>query len=266
MVKSREGEVLADLVRHGDRYVAALGGRGGRGNSRFLSNARRAPSFAEQGEYGEELVVPLRGQAGHATCVRQEPAAFQAAAATKAATYRSAHAGRGRRLTSPSRDFTHRALRHLPPRGRGLRRHASGAHRRACPRPGAPPVAGVLPEAPESEDARHCDPLQDHVRRRSRRPAVRPVLGDVAPTAERHPPGIRRHQPGRTWVFVDEGTETSTYAPQRARCAFADLLGRAGSGLATSSSPRPRAAPDSTCRSAVANTCSSAPLPTFSPG
>ena len=40
--------------RHGDRYVAARGGRGGRGNARFLSNARRAPSFAEQGEYGEE--------------------------------------------------------------------------------------------------------------------------------------------------------------------------------------------------------------------
>ena len=54
VVKSREGEVIADLVRHGDRYVAARGGRGGRGNARFLSNARRAPSFAEQGEYGEE--------------------------------------------------------------------------------------------------------------------------------------------------------------------------------------------------------------------
>ena len=54
MVKSRDGEVIADLVRHGDRYVAARGGRGGRGNARFLSNARRAPSFAEQGEYGEE--------------------------------------------------------------------------------------------------------------------------------------------------------------------------------------------------------------------
>jgi GTP-binding protein len=46
--------VLADLVHHGDRYLAAHGGRGGRGNARFLSNARRAPSFAEQGEYGEE--------------------------------------------------------------------------------------------------------------------------------------------------------------------------------------------------------------------
>jgi GTP-binding protein len=53
-VKTRDGEVLADLVRHGDRYLAAHGGRGGRGNARFLSNARRAPGFAEQGEYGEE--------------------------------------------------------------------------------------------------------------------------------------------------------------------------------------------------------------------
>src|SRR5687768_6475532 len=53
-VKDRENQVLADLVGHGDSYVAARGGRGGRGNARFLSNARRAPSFAEQGEYGEE--------------------------------------------------------------------------------------------------------------------------------------------------------------------------------------------------------------------
>jgi GTPase len=53
-VKTRDGELLADLVRHGDRYLAAHGGQGGRGNARFLSNARRAPGFAEQGEYGEE--------------------------------------------------------------------------------------------------------------------------------------------------------------------------------------------------------------------
>jgi GTP-binding protein len=45
--------VLADLVTHGDRWLAARGGRGGRGNARFLSNRRRAPSFAEQGEHGE---------------------------------------------------------------------------------------------------------------------------------------------------------------------------------------------------------------------
>src|SRR3954469_2237740 len=58
-VKTRPGELLADLVRHGDRYLAAHGGRGGRGNARFLSNARRAPGFAEQGEYGEERWLRL---------------------------------------------------------------------------------------------------------------------------------------------------------------------------------------------------------------
>jgi GTPase len=54
-----EGEVLADLVHEGDRWLAAAGGRGGRGNARFLSNRRRAPSFAEQGEHGEERWMRL---------------------------------------------------------------------------------------------------------------------------------------------------------------------------------------------------------------
>ena len=53
------GELLADLVHHGDRWLAAAGGRGGRGNARFLSNRRRAPSFAEQGEHGEERWLKL---------------------------------------------------------------------------------------------------------------------------------------------------------------------------------------------------------------
>ena len=51
--------MLADLVQHGDRLLAARGGRGGKGNARFLSNARRAPGFAEQGEYGEEFWLRL---------------------------------------------------------------------------------------------------------------------------------------------------------------------------------------------------------------
>ena len=54
VVATLEGEVLADLVSAGDRWRAAAGGQGGRGNSRFLSNRRRAPGFAEQGEVGEE--------------------------------------------------------------------------------------------------------------------------------------------------------------------------------------------------------------------
>ena len=59
IVKDRDGSVLADLVRHGDRWLAAAGGQGGKGNSRFLSNRRRAPSFAEQGEVGEERWIWL---------------------------------------------------------------------------------------------------------------------------------------------------------------------------------------------------------------
>jgi len=53
------GEVLADLLRHGDRWLGAEAGRGGRGNAKFLSNRRRAPSFAEQGEVGEERWLRL---------------------------------------------------------------------------------------------------------------------------------------------------------------------------------------------------------------
>ena len=53
-VLARDGSPLADLTSDGDRWLAAEGGRGGKGNARFLSNRRRAPAFAEQGEEGEE--------------------------------------------------------------------------------------------------------------------------------------------------------------------------------------------------------------------
>ncbi len=56
------GEVLAELFRHGDRFLAAHGGRGGRGNAKFLSNFRREPTFAEQGEHGEERWLKLEIQ------------------------------------------------------------------------------------------------------------------------------------------------------------------------------------------------------------
>jgi len=54
VVRGLDGEVVADLGAAGERWLAARGGQGGRGNARFLSNRRRAPSFAEQGELGEE--------------------------------------------------------------------------------------------------------------------------------------------------------------------------------------------------------------------
>lgn len=54
-----DGNELADLAHHGDRFLAAAGGEGGKGNARFLSNKRRAPAFAEQGEEGEERWLRL---------------------------------------------------------------------------------------------------------------------------------------------------------------------------------------------------------------
>ena len=59
IVKSLDGSILADLASNGDRLLAAEAGRGGRGNASFLSNRRRAPSFAEQGEFGSELWLNL---------------------------------------------------------------------------------------------------------------------------------------------------------------------------------------------------------------
>jgi len=59
VVKDLEGELLADLAETGARWLAARGGRGGRGNARFLSGTRRAPKFAEQGETGEERWLNL---------------------------------------------------------------------------------------------------------------------------------------------------------------------------------------------------------------
>jgi GTP-binding protein len=49
-----DGAILVDLVNPGDRWMAGEGGRGGRGNASFLTNRRRAPAFAEQGEKGHE--------------------------------------------------------------------------------------------------------------------------------------------------------------------------------------------------------------------
>ncbi|MDH3730480.1 MAG: GTPase ObgE, partial [Acidimicrobiia bacterium] len=59
VVRDEDGTVIADLVAAGQRIRVAQGGRGGMGNAAFVSKARRAPSYAEQGEFGEERVLHL---------------------------------------------------------------------------------------------------------------------------------------------------------------------------------------------------------------
>nr|WP_300337551.1 GTPase ObgE [Actinomyces sp.] len=59
VVKTPEGEVLADLVEAGNRVVVAAGGTGGRGNFSLASSKRRAPGFHLLGEPGDRLDVVL---------------------------------------------------------------------------------------------------------------------------------------------------------------------------------------------------------------
>jgi len=58
-VKTADGEVLADLVGVGTRFVAAKGGRGGLGNAALASPRRKAPGFALKGEPGQQRDIIL---------------------------------------------------------------------------------------------------------------------------------------------------------------------------------------------------------------
>ena len=53
-------ELLADLADEGQRVLVAKGGRGGRGNARFVSSTNRAPRRSEPGEAGEERQLRLQ--------------------------------------------------------------------------------------------------------------------------------------------------------------------------------------------------------------
>jgi GTP-binding protein len=53
------GEILADLTEPAQRWAAAKGGRGGKGNAHFASSTHRSPRFAQEGEPGGELGIKL---------------------------------------------------------------------------------------------------------------------------------------------------------------------------------------------------------------
>ena len=52
-------QILADLTAAGQKVVVAKGGRGGRGNTHFVSSTHRAPTLAENGDAGEERWITL---------------------------------------------------------------------------------------------------------------------------------------------------------------------------------------------------------------
>jgi GTP-binding protein len=57
---SGELTLLSDLAEEGQRVLVARGGRGGRGNARFVSSTNRAPRRTEPGEDGEERLLRLQ--------------------------------------------------------------------------------------------------------------------------------------------------------------------------------------------------------------
>ena len=62
VIDADTGEVIADLDTPGKCFIAAKGGRGGRGNARFATSTNRAPRQCEEGGEGEEreLILELK--------------------------------------------------------------------------------------------------------------------------------------------------------------------------------------------------------------
>jgi len=60
VVKDKEsGELLGDLVSSENLFIAAKGGRGGKGNAHFKSSTNQAPRFAQPGEKGKTRKIIL---------------------------------------------------------------------------------------------------------------------------------------------------------------------------------------------------------------
>lgn len=60
IVKDAEaGHIIADIVKDGQKVLAAMGGRGGVGNTAYATATRQKPNFAKAGERGEERSIQL---------------------------------------------------------------------------------------------------------------------------------------------------------------------------------------------------------------
>ena len=59
VIDEETGHLMKDLLNPGDSFIAAKGGKGGKGNVHFKSSVRQAPNFAEAGGFAKERNVIL---------------------------------------------------------------------------------------------------------------------------------------------------------------------------------------------------------------
>lgn len=59
VIDEETGHLMKDLINPGDSFVAAKGGKGGKGNVHFKNSVRQAPNFAEAGGFAKERNVIL---------------------------------------------------------------------------------------------------------------------------------------------------------------------------------------------------------------
>ena len=59
VIDEETGLVMKDLTEDGESFIAAKGGRGGRGNVHFKNSVRQAPNFAEAGGEAKERKIIL---------------------------------------------------------------------------------------------------------------------------------------------------------------------------------------------------------------
>ena len=59
VIDNTTGSVIADLTHNGEEAIIAYGGRGGRGNVSLATRSNPCPSYAENGEPGEERTIKV---------------------------------------------------------------------------------------------------------------------------------------------------------------------------------------------------------------